>query len=263
MAQTPAPAHPAHLFIVTGSSRGLGAALVAQLLAPGHAVLGMARRQHEGLQAQAAAGGVALTQWPVDLAEPLQAAERLADWLAGFDPAQLRSATLINNAGMVGVPAPLGQVPLAELARASRVGLEAALLLTASFLAATGAWPATTRRVLNISSGLGRRAMAGSAAYCAAKAGMDHFSRAVALEEAARPDGRPGARIVSMAPGLIDTDMQAQLRGADATQFPEQERFAQLHAQGQLMSPADCARQLLARLARDDFGREVVVDIRE
>jgi NAD(P)-dependent dehydrogenase (short-subunit alcohol dehydrogenase family) len=260
MIQTPTPPHPEHLFIVTGSSRGLGAALVAQLLQPGHAVLGMARQQNADLQAQAGAAGVALTQWPVDLAEPLQSAERLADWLAGFDPARLRSATLINNAGVVGVPAPLAQVPLAELAQASRVGLEAALLLSASFLAATSAWPATTRRVLNISSGLGRRAMAGSAAYCGAKAGMDHFSRAVALEEAARPNG---ARIVSMAPGVIDTDMQAQLRGADATQFPERERFAQLHAQGQLMSPADCARQLLARLARDDFGREVIADIRE
>ena len=263
MTQTPKTAHPEHLFIVTGSSRGLGAALVAQLLQPGHAVLGMARHQHEGLQAQAAANGLALTQWSVDLAEPLQPAERLADWLASFDPSQLRSATLINNAGLVGVPAPLGQVPLAQLSQASRVGLEAVLLLTASFLAATGAWATTTRRVLNISSGLGRRAMAGSAAYCAAKAGMDHFSRAVALEEATRPDGRPGARIVSMAPGVIDTDMQAELRGADPALFPERERFAQLHAQGQLMSPADCARQLLSKLASDDFGREVIADIRE
>lgn len=260
MTQTATPAHPAHLFIVTGSSRGLGAALVAQLLQPGHAVLGMARQQNAELQAQADANAVALTQWPVDLAEPLHSAERLADWLAGFDPAQLRSATLINNAGVVGVPAPLGQVPLAELAQASRVGLEAALLLSASFLAATSTWPATTRRVLNISSGLGRRAMAGSAAYCGAKAGMDHFSRAVALEEAAQPNG---ARVVSMAPGVIDTDMQAQLRGADPAQFPERERFAQLHAQGQLMSPTDCARQLLARLERADFGREVIADIRE
>lgn len=254
------PAHPRHLYIVTGSSRGLGAALVAQLLQPGHAVLGLARRRNEALQAQAGAAGVALAQWSVDLAEPLAPAERLAPWLAGFDPAQLHSATLINNAGLVGVPAALDQVPLAELSRASRVGLEAALLLTASFLAATEPWPATLRRVLNISSGLGRRAMAGSAAYCAAKAGMDHFSRAVALEQSARPNG---ARIVSMAPGVIDTDMQAELRGANAAQFPERERFAQMHAQGQLASPADCARQLLARLQREDFGREVVADIRE
>jgi NAD(P)-dependent dehydrogenase (short-subunit alcohol dehydrogenase family) len=248
-----------HLYIVTGSSRGLGAALVAQLLQPGHAVLGLARRQNEALQAQAEAAGAALTQWSVDLGEPLRPAEQLARWLGGFDGAALHSATLINNAGLVGVPAPLGQVPLAELSGATRAGLEAALLLSASFLAATSGWTAS-RRLLNISSGLGRRPMAGSAAYCAAKAGMDHFSRAVALEEAGRPNG---ARVVAMAPGVIDTDMQAQLRGADATLFPERERFAQLHAQGLLTSPADCARQLLARLQREDFGREVIADIRE
>ena len=257
MASTP---HPRHLYIVTGSSRGLGAALVGQLLQPGHAVLGLARRQNEALQAQAEAAGATLTQWPVDLGEPLKPAERLASWLADFDPTRLASATLINNAGLVGVPAPLGRVPLTELSQATRAGLEAALLLTASFLAATGGWASTQRRVMNISSGLGRRAMAGSAAYCAAKAGMDHFSRAVALEEAARPNG---ARIVAIAPGVIDTDMQAQLRGADAALFPEHARFAQLHAQGQLMSPADCARQLLARLHRADFGREVIADIRD
>jgi hypothetical protein len=91
------------------------------------------------------------------------------------------------------------------------------------------------RKVVLVSSGLGRRAMAGSASYCAAKAGLDHLARAVALEEAARPNG---ARIVSLAPGVIDTDMQLQLRSADAAAFPERERFAGLHSGGQLDSPA-------------------------
>lgn len=247
------------LTIVTGSSRGLGAALVAQLLQPGHALLGIARSHNTALQAQADAAGAPLTQWTADLADPQPVAARLAQWLAGFDGAALASATLVNNAGVVGLPATLGQVPAATLSLALRAGLEAPLLLTGAFLAATSGW-AGVRKVLNISSGLGRRAMAGSAAYCAAKAGMDHFSRAVALEEAARPNG---ARIVSLAPGVIDTDMQAELRGADAAAFPEQARFAALHAQGQLTSAADCARTLLARLARADFGQDVVADIRD
>ena len=248
-----------HLTIVTGSSRGLGAALVAQLLQPGQVLLGIARRSNPALQAQADAAGVPLTQWTADLADPQPVAERLASWLTGFDAANVASATLINNAGVVGLPATLGQVPLPTLTLAMRAGLEAPLLLTGAFLAATSTWPGA-RKVLNISSGLGRRAMAGSAAYCAAKAGMDHFSRAVALEEAARPNG---ARIVSMAPGVVDTDMQAELRGADAAAFPEQARFAALHAQGQLSSAADCARALLARLQRADFGQDAIADIRE
>ncbi len=251
--------HPTSLYIVTGSSRGLGAALTAQLLQPGHQVLGIARRSNPDLQAQADAAGVPLTQWTADLADPQPVAERLAAWLASFDGATVASATLINNAGVAGQPAPLGQVALPMLTLAMRAGLEAPLLLTGAFLAATTGWTGA-RRVLNISSGLGRRAMAGTAVYCAAKAGMDHLSRAVALEEAARPNG---ARIVSMAPGVIDTDMQAELRGADAATFPEQARFAALHAQGQLTSAADCARALLLRLHRADFGQEPVADIRE
>jgi len=248
-----------HLTIVTGSSRGVGAALVEQLLQPGHVVLGLARQHNAALASLAEARGARLTQWAVDLAEPALPAQRLAEWLAAWLPGQVASATLINNAGVVGGPGPLHAAAAADLQRALRVGLEAALLLTSAFLGATDGWP-VPRKVLNISSGLGRRAMAGSAAYCAAKAGMDHFSRAVALEQAALPNG---ARIVSMAPGVIDTDMQAELRGADAARFPERARFAALQANGQLMSPAACASALLARLARADFGDEAVADVRE
>jgi len=251
-----------HLTLITGSSRGLGAALVAQRLQPGHRVLGIARQHNAALQAQADAAGLTLEQWTLDLSDAVPAAQRLQAWLAGLDGHAFTSVTLINNAGLVGTPAPLERVPLDQLSQAMRAGLEASLLLTSAFLAATAdaaAWPGA-RRVMNISSGLGRRAMAGSAAYCAAKAGMDHFSRAVALEQAAQPNG---ARIVSIAPGVVDTDMQAQLRGADAALFPEQARFAQLHAGGQLTRPADCAAQLLARLERADFGTEVIADIRE
>ena len=75
--------------------------------------------------------------------------------------------------------------------------------------------------IINISSGLGRRPMASQSAYCAAKAGMDHFTRCLALEEAAKPHG---AKVCSLAPGVIDTGMQVQLRGADAAAFPDRDR---------------------------------------
>ena len=248
-----------HLTIITGASRGLGAALVAQRLLPGHRVLGIARHANATLQTQANAAGVQFEQWTADLADAAPVAQQLQAWLAGFDGANVRSVSLINNAGVVGALAPLDRVPLAELVNALRVGLEAALLLSAAFLDGTRDWPAA-RRLLNISSGLGRNAMAGSAAYCAAKAGMDHFSRALALEQAQSPNP---ARVVSMAPGVIDTEMQAQLRDSDAALFPERARFVALQAGGLLMRPADCAAKLLARLERADFGQQPVADIRE
>jgi benzil reductase ((S)-benzoin forming) len=249
----------AALHIVTGSSRGLGAALVRQLVAPGAVLIGIARGRDDALDIAARAAGAELAQWCHDLAEPLPVARRLSDWLGRHGADHFESATLINNAGAVTSPAPVADTDLAASAAALRVGLEATVLLTAAFLDATRAWTGP-RRVLNVSSGLGRRAMAGSAVYCAAKAGMDHYSRAVALEEASRPNG---ARIVSLAPGVIDTDMQVQLRDADPGRFPDRAAFVNLKESGQLLSPDAAAARLLAWLARPTFGEAPVADVRD
>ena len=241
------PTMKQHLVIVTGASRGLGLAIAEQLLArPDARLLTIARRPNAALASER------LEQWTQDLAQPLDVSARLDRWLRSLDGASFDRATLINNAGVASPPGPLDAAEAADLSNALRVGLEAPLLLTATFLRATRGWRAE-RKVLNVSSGLGRRAMAGTAAYCAAKAGMDHFSRAAALE---------GAAIVSLAPGIIDTDMQAQLRGSDPAAFPDRERFVQLKTSGALDSPAQGAAKLLAYLDRADFGAEPVADVR-
>jgi NAD(P)-dependent dehydrogenase (short-subunit alcohol dehydrogenase family) len=200
-----------------------------------------------------------LSQWQADLADAAEVAQRLHDLLQDRGEPGCTCLNLINNAGVIAPLRPLEGIAFDDTTRALRVGLEAAMLLTSAVLNATRHWT-VPRKVLNISSGLGRRAMAGSASYCAAKAGMDHFSRAVALEQAMRPHG---ARIVSLAPGVIDTDMQVQLRGADPAQFPDHADFVQLQARAQLMNPRDAAARVLAWLARPDFGTNPVADVRE
>ena len=244
-----------HLTILTGASRGLGLAMAEQLLAQGHHVLAIARRATE-LPVPA---GAELLCWQADLADAAPLAAKLQAWLAAQEAGALASVSLINNAGVVSELAPLSVIASADLANALRVGLEAPMLLTAAFLRATATWT-VPRKVLLISSGLGRFAMAGSASYCAAKAGMDHLARAVALEEAALPNG---ARIVSLAPGVIDTDMQTQLRSADPLRFPERARFVGMKDGGQLDTPAQAAAKVLKVLARADYGAAVVTDVRE
>jgi NAD(P)-dependent dehydrogenase (short-subunit alcohol dehydrogenase family) len=246
---------PMHLTLLTGASRGLGRAIAAQRLRPGHRLLTLSRRACD----LAAPTGAEHVAWSQDLADSVAAATRLEAWLGSQPPAGVASATLIHNAGVLSRLAPLADSDVADLAHALRVDLEAPTLLTAVFLRATASW-SVPRKVLMISSGLGRFAMAGSASYCAAKAGMDHLARAVALEEAERPSG---ARIVSLAPGVIDTDMQVQLRSADPDLFAARERFVGMHQGGQLLSPETAARKVLAYLERADFGAQPVADLRE
>ena len=248
-----------HLFILTGASRGMGLAMAQQLLGAGHTVLTLARRVNSDLALLAATSGAKLTQWSTDLTDGTAAATHLRGWLGDMAPSRFASATLINNAGAIPPIVPLRDSRAADLASALRVGLEAPMLLAGAFLGATRDWPGP-RKVLNISSGLGRKAMASQAAYGAAKAGMDHFTRCLALDEAQAPNG---AAVCSLAPGVINTDMQVQLRSADAATFPDRGNFEQLKRGGQLTSPEDAAQRILAYLARPDFGAEPVADVRE
>ena len=248
-----------HLFILTGASRGMGLAIARQLLQPGNTLLCISRSVNETLAMQAKQAGANLLQWTQDLALGARTSARLEQWLREQMANSFASATLINNAGVIPRIGPLREADADDLSHALRVGLEAPMQLTSAFLRATDNW-AGQRKVLNISSGLGRRAMASQAGYCAAKAGMDHFTRCVALEEAHKKNG---AKLCSLAPGVIDTGMQEQLRAADSNAFPDQSNFLKLKTSGALASPDEAAKKVLAVLMRADFGANPVADVRD
>jgi benzil reductase ((S)-benzoin forming) len=237
------------LTIVTGASRGLGRAIAEQLHVAGQRVLGLSRQTPDA----------PFEQWACDLSDPLPVAQRLEQWLGTLDAQRFAGATLINNAALVTEPQPLAEVDAAALSAAVRVGLEAPLLLTSAFLRATRSWPGR-RRVLHISSGLGRRGMACTGPYCAVKAGLDNLARAQVLEEALQPNG---AKVCSLAPGVIDTEMQVQLRNADPSGFPDRDAFVQMKSSGRLDSPAAAAAKVIAYLNRADFGSNPVGDVRD
>ena len=249
-----------HLSIVTGASRGMGLALAEQLLSAGHTLLCISRKTHEPLREKLSRTGDAeLTQWPLDLADGASASAKLETWLQALDGAAYATSTLINNAAALPRISSLADADFDNIAQVLRVSLEAPMQLTAAFLRATSGWSGE-RRVLNISSGNGRRAMASQSIYSAAKAGLDHYARCVALEEAARVNG---AKICSLAPGIIDTEMQTHLRNTDPADFPSHAAFVAYKENGELLTPKAAAKRVLDYLARADFGGNPVADVRD
>ena len=250
---------PKHLTILTGASRGMGLAMAMQCCKPAQPLLCISRGQSDTLAQHAQRQQTPLWQWQADLAQPQAVAEQLRQWLDQFDRASLASATLINNAGVIGHLGPIDDADAPVLAQALAINLQAPMLLSAVFLKHTRPWD-IPRKVLNISSGLGRRPMAASALYCATKAGLDHFTRCLALDEALQPHP---ASVVSLAPGVIDTDMQTELRSAKGAGFPDQAVFQQMKQSGALSSPEDAAQRVLNYLNRPDFGSQPVADVRD
>jgi NAD(P)-dependent dehydrogenase (short-subunit alcohol dehydrogenase family) len=231
--------------VLTGHSRGLGAAIAAELAGRGIPVLALARQQGAATQG--------VTQVALDLSDTAA----LCAWLAGGTLksylADADTALLINNAGMLQPVGPLTGHDPAEIARAIGLNVATPLMLAA----AVAALDVAERRVLHVSSGAGRNAYPGWAVYCASKAALDHHARAAALDQV------DGLRIVSLAPGVIDTDMQAQIRATDVEQFPLREQFQALKANGALASPEDCAERLVAFALSPGFGAAAVADLRD
>ena len=210
--------------VVTGASRGLGAGLAQAFAAAGHR-LGLCARSHPALP-----DGPDVVARSVDVADAAAVEAFAAEVAERLGPIDL----WVNNAGVLGPVMPLRDAAPAEVAANLSVNVLGVVHGTQSFLRhrASGAV------VVNISSGAASNAYAGWGAYCAAKAAVEQLTDVVALEE-------PDIRAYAVAPGVVDTDMQAEIRSTPADRFPSVDRFHDLKRRGAFNSPAWVAAQLL------------------
>lgn len=259
------------LYIITGASRGLGEAMAAELLLrPQVHVLTVARHTSAALEGIAERSGAQLEQWSMDLLDVAPVAQRLGHWLEAWmmqhpgDPSPSADVCLINNAAQLPTRiSPLSGMDAAAIDTVLRLNLHTPMQLTAQFLGCTEVWASSCgvrRKVLNISSGLARVAMASMAPYSAAKAGIDQFTRCLAKEEMRKPYG---ARVSALAPGVVDTGMQQQMRDATEHEFPDAKGFRFLHATGRLLPVQLAAQMALQLLDSPDFGAEPLAELRQ
>lgn len=234
--------------VVTGGSSGLGAALLAS--APDAArLVDVSRSGPPSLDRE-------VTHVPADLADPGswtavgetlaeevgQATDRIVFWHAAgtIDP--------IGFAGEVEAEAYLRNVLL---------NAACGQVLGNRVLSAMLGSSAARKELCHISSGAARKAYPGWSAYGAGKAALDHWVRAVHEEQARRG----GVRVLSVAPGVVATGMQRTIRTTDPRDFPQVDRFHDLHRRGHLADPHEVAARLWALLEEADLPP--LVDLRD
>lgn len=206
--------------LVTGGARGLGLAIVAALSALGARVTFTARSPDSRDAALAQLGPVQATGVICDITDARALAAATAP---GFD-------ILINNAAVI---APIGRILDIDTAAFSA---SIATNLSAQFHVIQCCLPAMLARgrgtVVNISSGAAHRPQEGWSAYCAGKAGLAMLTRSLHLEY-----GAQGIRAFGLAPGVVDTGMQGEIRASGINPVSQLSR-------SDLAPPADPARMV-------------------
>lgn len=225
------------VIIVSGASRGLGAATAEWLGQAGATVALLARSQDELSQVAQrveSRGGKAWTR-AVDLSDLKAAGQAVESVIAEFG----RLDGLINNAATVHPVGKLADVTFQDWHDAVHLNL---LSPTRMMQAALPALRQSQGRIVNISTGAASRPMPSWSAYCSTKAGFLLLTATLAAEE-------PEITAVSLRPGVIDTDMQGHIR-KHRHHMPHDlaEYFHGLKEKGQL-EPPEVPGQIAAWLA--------------
>lgn len=230
---------------VTGSSKGIGRALTDLLLAEDYYVVGLSRTNDiENLN---------FKYERLDMSD-LQAVKEFNFATEGAE------VLLVNNAGLIGEIGAVGSIEGVDIENVINVNTIAPQILINSFVKRfkndKGRF-----HVLNISSGAGKSPIDAWATYCASKAALDLFSETVAEELDWR--GHENWFVHSCAPGVVDTNMQKQIRSADLKDFKLVQKFKDLKENNELSTPIHVAQKLFEIISNPAAFSEVVISVRD
>ena len=240
-----------NLFIVTGTTKGIGAAL--------RDVLAADRNNLIITLSRAPATSTSPHNIKLDVGELAAIAPAFAEVAVLIGKRRFDRAVLINNAGVAMPVGAFDQIGAEETGQNLIVNVAAPIALSGLFAAVTR--PLARRRlIVNISSGAAKRAVAGWSAYCASKAALEMATRVAALE-AEKNDTT--LSICSLAPGVVDTPMQGQIRNISEQDFPDVARFRAMKAEGVLRDAHDVARDIIGLVERDKLTNGGNFDLRD
>jgi NAD(P)-dependent dehydrogenase (short-subunit alcohol dehydrogenase family) len=240
----------AELVWISGASSGIGRALVEAVPWPSARVIGISRRPVEGIEHLA-----------LDLSDPGSWDELGASFEAGMAGGRYDRVVFVHAAGTLELIGWAGEVPTPAYRANVLLDSASPQVLGHLFLHAAAPLTRARRHLVMITSGAAHSVYPGWSSYGAAKAAVDQWVRAVGAEQALRPGG-DGVQALAVAPGTVDTGMQALIRSTPEAQFPARQKFLDLYDSGKLASPDEVAAKIW-RLLDAGLDNGSVVDLRD
>jgi benzil reductase ((S)-benzoin forming) len=138
-----------------------------------------------------------------------------------IDQQMVERIVLINNAGTLGDVSKLEDITSRDIERTIKVNYIAPAIVISTFLKLVKDW-SCIKKIINISSGAAASAVHGWSIYCSSKAAIDSLTKVVAVEQKTQKNG---AFIISIHPGIIDTEMQEKIRSSSPDDFIDVAKF--------------------------------------
>lgn len=231
---------------ITGSSKGIGKALTLKLLKLGHFVYGISRTNkifHQNFK------HVSLDLSDIKAVKSFEFETNFKD-----------DIVLINNAGVILPIKPIGHLLDDEIINITNVNLLSPQILINKFIHKFQTFE-NKYHIINISSGAGKYPIDAWATYCASKSGIDLFSETIKLEFTNR--SFDNWNIHSFAPGVVDTEMQEEIRNANPKDFNNLQKFISLKENKELLSPTLVADKIIEIIEQPKKYKNVVFSIRD
>ena len=244
-------------YIITGASRGLGEALVTKLMVKGNHIICVSRSKNTDLIQEAQENHIDIDYYQYDLSITEGIEELTERMFERINKADAESISLINNAGVVSPIKPIHLCSGAEMEASIKINTLAPMILTSQFMKHTDDWE-VEKKVINISSGAGKKPYFGWSSYCSSKAAIDIFTRCAGVEQNGY---KYPVKVISFSPGIIDTDMQGEIRSSNKENFQEIERFIAFHKDGKLKSAEDVADKVIKLLCEKEIENGALIDI--
>ena len=238
-------------YIVTGTSRGIGKALAKEVVNRSHLLFSVSRSSGTEVEEE--------RHFRCDLSDAAQV-DQTAEALSREIPLHsIQRLVLVNNAGVLNPIAPLERMNQQQIATLMQVNFVAPVFLMAAFMRISGSFEGKSG-IINISSGAAHHPYAGWSLYCASKAALEMVTACASMEQ--RSGGHP-LYMAAVAPGVVETGMQEEIRNSRNSDFPMRSKFIAMQKSGDLADPAMVARQLLDLDSTGQFDAGGIYDLRD
>ncbi|MBS4014175.1 MAG: (S)-benzoin forming benzil reductase [Bacteroidetes bacterium] len=243
--------------IITGASKGIGEGITNALINTGNHLICISRTENKELKEKAIKKKVQLDYIQYDLSYTPDIDKLMTVVFEKIKDKNLDKLILVNNAGVLNPIGPIETCDSDEIQRHISINLIAPMLLTKEFILKSKSFKCE-KRILNLSSGAAVNPYFGWSSYCSGKAGLNMMTKCVAMEQ--QREKYP-VKIMALAPGIIETDMQKTIRSTTEEQFPLKKKFVEFKETGKLESTEVSGKKISEVLLGDKFESGSYLDL--